>query len=363
MKKIFLLILLLLLPNIIWSVEPVSKVGELPGDNQLEAYEMSEELFVSKVMEYYNASLVLSTQIKMLGEKAIVKIPAPSLEDLNDMELDIIIKYHNIAKKLQSQVEGINKSNQMQNYLKMKTEIEDVKTKYMDSLWSVRNGYLLRELAIKKSSDSTYFEEIQRIDSAYKNGCADCVDFLAVSVFNNIFMPSSSEFISDPNMGLKISINALKMFGYGSGLEFYYEYQSPKFSTRLGTIESSIEDSWNSDLSVLGLNSEFYPLFSNGNVNSGIKFGLGYFWSRANIINKNIGNYDWKGMKLELEYFAGLKYPQYPFELFVNASLYQGLNSRLRVYHGYEQFDNINLGYSLFGISFGLRYNFWSSSY
>ncbi len=363
MKNIFLLSILFLLPSILPSAEAIVKVDELPSDNQLEAYEMSEELFVAKVMEYYNASLMLTTQIEMLGSKAIVETPAPSLEDFNDMELDVIIKYYNTAKKLQSQVDSIDKSNQMQSYLQLKSEIEKVKANYMDSLWSFRNGYLLRELAIKKTSDSIYYEEIQKIDSAYKNGCADCVDFLSVSVFSNLFLPSSSKFISDPNLGLRISLNALKMLGYGSGVELFYEYQNPKFSTRLGKQESEIEDSWNSDLSALGLNTELYPLFSNGKIAGGLKFGLGYFWSRANIINKDFGNYDWKGVKFELEYFAGLKYPQYPFELFVNASLYQGLNSKLRVYHGYSQFENINLGYSLFGLNFGLRYNFWSSAY
>lgn len=355
------LILILLNLNLL-AIEPAVKITELPQNEVLEAYEESEELFAMKVMEYYQASVILSTQLNSLGFVPDEKFKAPSFEQLSDMELDLIIRYYNIAKSLEGQLLSITGYEKSNNFNELKSKITELESNYTDSLWEVKNSYLLRELELKKQIEEDCNDRMVKIENAIKDNCVDCVNYLSVSISENIFLGSfNGKLESKPNVGLKVHLNALKPFGFGKYFEFWYEYQEPRLISKFDYGQGEISERWNSNINVLGVNTKFYPLFSSKEVNGGLRLGAGYFWSSGKIFNREQATFSWEGMKVDLEFFGGINKPRYPIDLFLNVGLFQSFSNDL--IFNLENNNSINFNKNMFNISVGIRYNLWTSLY
>lgn len=355
--------LLILLLNLnLYSIEPAVKVMDLPQNDVLEAYEESEELFAMKVLEYYQTAVILSTQLNSLGFIPDEKVKAPSFEQLSDMELDLIIRYYNIAKSLESQVQNISGYNKSNNFIALKRRITELESEYTDSLWEVKNSYLLRELELKKEIEEKCNDKITKIENALKDNCVDCVNYLSISITENIFLGNfGGQLESKPNVGLKIHLNALKPFGFGRYFEFWYEYQEPRFISQFDYGQGDINERWNSNLNVLGINTKFYPLISSKDVNGGLRLGAGYFWTSGKVFNREEATFSWEGMKVDLEFYGGVNNPRYPIDLFLNVGLFQSFSNDL--VFDLANNNSINFNRTMFNISVGLRYNLWSSLY
>lgn len=359
-------LLLILLSINLLAMDPVVKVPQLPGDIQLEAYEESEELFVSKVMEYYEIAVMYKSQIENLGLKPDQRIVPPSLEELNDMELDVIIKYYNLARSLEGQIQSIN-------YIQIRSELKDLqdtvnflKAKHLDELWDLKNSYLETELDIINERDSICRERIMQIEEKLDNGCQDCESYISVGVTENFFFHSESFVESQPNVGIKIGLNTAKLFGLGRNISLWYEYQAPRLTTNAGTEENPNDFRWNSHISSLGFSTDFYPVFSTEKISNGLKLGLGYFWSEGSIYNEEFGSYYWEGGRADLEYYIGSNSSRFPFELFISGSLYQSFNGNMKFFFGENvlpEGDVLDIGASIFSVNVGIRYNFWSSRF
>lgn len=357
----YLLLLIIFTLNI-YAVEPILKVSELPTMEVLEAYEDSEELFSMKVMEYYKASLILSTQLEYMGFTPDENFKAPSLEELTDMELDLIVRYYNIAKSLEGQlksISGFEKSNTVND---LKKKIVDLESAYTDSIWEVKNTYLLRQLEIKNELEKNCNEKITKIEEALNNNCIDCVNFLSLAVTENIFLGDFNNSLeSKPNLGVKVYLNAIKPFGFGRYFEFWYEYHAPRFITTFDYGEGDVNETWNSNINTLGLSTRFFPLVSSEDVSGGLRLGAGYFWTSGKMYNDEEKTFSLEGMKVELEFFGGISDHRYPIDIFLNLGMYQSFNNEL--IFDFTGANQLAFGKTIFNISLGLRYNFWSSLY
>lgn len=346
----------------VFAVQPVVEVNELPTDEQLEAYELTEEIFSIKVMEYYNDALILKTQLELLGEEPIEKLSEPSYEELTDLELDVIVKYYNIAKSYETQVLNSTGMTQKEEIIWLKKEMIGMKLSYMDSLWDVKNSYLERELRVKKISDSLCNERIRQIEESLEMGCPDCVNYFSVAVTQNLFLPDSDgRLMTEPNLGFKLYLNAIKLFGFGKSVEFWYEYQVPRITSEVnvGGVQQDLR--WNTNLSAVGISGEFFPLIEFKKFKNGLKAGLGYFWTDGTIYNRENDFFSWEGLKIDLEYFGGLADSKYPFEVFLGVNIYQSVGDELQfVFNDGSSFE---LGNTHAGIYAGIRYNFWSSPF
>jgi NTP pyrophosphatase (non-canonical NTP hydrolase) len=355
--------LLILLLNLnLYSLEPAVKVMDLPQNDVLEAYEESEELFAMKVLEYYQTAIILSTQLNSIGVTPDEKVKAPSFEQLSDMELDLIIRYYNIAKSLESQIQNISGYDKSNNFIALKRKITELESEFTDSLWEVKNSYLLRELELKKEIEEKCNDKITKIENALKNNCVDCVNYLSISITENIFLGNfGGQLEIKPNVGVKIHLNALKPFGFGRYFEFWYEYQEPRFISQFDYGQGDINERWNSNLNVLGINTKFYPLISSKDLNGGLRLGAGYFWTSGKIFNREEATFSWEGMKVDLEFYGGVNNPRYPIDLFLNVGLFQSFSNDL--VFDLANNNSINFNRTMFNISIGLRYNLWSSLY
>ena len=357
----YLAILLLLAINL-FAIEPIVKVTEIPSMEVLEAYEDNDELFAMKVMEYYKASIMLSTQLENLGFVPDEKFQAPSAEQLSDMELDLIIRYYNIAKSLQGQVESITGAEKANKVNDLKKRIVDMELLYADSIWSVRNSCLLKQLEMKNKIEAECNEKITKIEEALKNDCIDCVNFFSLVITENIFVGNfNGQLQSKPNLGVKVYLNASKPFGFSRNFEFWYEYQAPRLETSYDYGAGIIDQTWNSSINSLGMSTKFYPIPVTAPNSFGVRVGAGYFWSSGKMYNYELAKFSHEGMKAELEFFSGFNSQRYPIDIFLNLGLLQSFKDELT-------FDLTNnhslmLGKTMFNISVGLRYNFWTSLY
>ena len=358
------LTILLLITFKLYSLEPVVKISELPAMEVLEAYEDNEELFAMKVMEYYKASVMLSTQLENLGFVPDEKYKAPSLEELSDMELDLIVRYYNIAKSLQGQVESITGAEKSNKVNELKKRIIEIEGLYTDSLWDVRNTCLLKQLEMKNNIESECYEKISKIEESLKNNCPDCVNFLSLAITENAFFGCFNDQLSSkPNLGVKVYLNASKPFGFGRSFEFWYEYQAPRFTTTFNYGNGGMDQTWNSSINTLGLSTKFFPIdiASSKEISSGVRLGAGYFWGSGKMYNNEIANFSHEGMKVELEFFGGLSDYRYPIDIFLNLGLLQSFKNDLTFDLGNN--NKLSFGKTMFNISLGLRYNFWTSLY
>ncbi len=79
------------------------------------------------------------------------------------------------------------------------------------------------------------------------------------------------------------------------------------------------------------------------------------------MYNNEIANFSHEGMKVELEFFGGLSDYRYPIDIFLNLGLLQSFKNDLTFDLGNN--NKLSFGKTMFNISLGLRYNFWTSLY
>jgi hypothetical protein len=352
MKKSIILLLLLLIVSTSNAMKPVKEVPPLPNPVQLEYYEDSEELFTYKVMEYYEISVALRSQIESMGLKASTQFNSPSLEELGDQEVSLIVKYYNTARKLYKEIEAIDGKNILDF-------MEDAKSKQQENIDTIIS------LAKKNFSYMSECEKekemlIQQLEDKYNGDCRDFITVASGEISGNIlFTNGISELSNKPYISGRLNINPYKMLRFWQGLDLWVEYQDLKLNSQF---EGEFKNHWSSFLAAVGARGNlFTDLVADGNkYTDGLKFGLGYFWSNGNVYNVGNSNFEWEGMKLELEYFVGSYGCNQPLEVFIRFGLYNTLSNELKFYIGDR---TINAGRTITGIGLGLRYNFWKSPF
>jgi len=359
MKPLLLLIFLLL--NVkSYSAEPIIDVAKLPSDAVLEAYEENDALFTLAVLRYYENAVILKTQLELLGESVRQKIQPPSYEALNDLELDLIIKYYRIAKQLEQQVKESDEISINENIINLKKQIKLEKISKIDTLWQLTNSFLERELELINKRDSICYEQILGIQEKINDDCQNCVNYLSLSISENIFFTGNDNIISNPNLGVKISINGEKLMGFGKFFEFWYQYQAPRFKTKEIIYSEELENSWNVNMNALGISTLFNPILDVDGFSSGLKVGLGYFWMQGSKYNIYPSDLYWEGLELNIDYIGGVSSSSLPFEIIAGIKVLHSFSDPLSFNTAGPLIESEK---TLITINLGIQYNFWSSSY
>jgi hypothetical protein len=357
MKKsiIFILLLLAISASALstaTAIKPVKEVPPLPSPVQLEYYEDSEELFTYKVMEYYEIAVALRSQIESLGMTPKIKFNSPSLEELGDQEVALIVKYYNISRRLYKEIDAI----QGKNILDFMEDAKDKQQENIDTIIS------LAKKNFRYMSDCEREKEIliQELEEKFNGDCRDFTTVASGEFGGNILFTNGINYLSNkPHLSGRLNINPYKVLRFWQGLDLWIEYQDLKLTTQY---PNDFKKHWSSFLAAVGARGNlFTDLVANGNdYHDGLKLGLGYFWSSGNIYNDGSSNFDWEGMKLEIEYFVGSHGCNQPLEVFIRFGLYSSLGDELILTEGIRTLD---AGRTITGISLGLRYNFWKSPF
>lgn len=352
--------------NFLYSAEPLIKVGQLPPDEQLELYEDSEELYAIKVLEYFYAAAVLRTQLILSGRENVREIFPPTLEELTEPDIEVIRRYHRLAREFHNQVlaEPERKIVQLQQQIitNEKNHIQEVLNTLQDNWTQLKDCHQEKLELIKKLNKDCY-DRISKLYKALEEQDVDMITILSVSVSENLFLNNNGQKVTnDPALGVRINLNVYKLLGFWRGLDIWYEYIAPRIiSTSIihGMPSYEVRELWNSNLHSVGFSGRIMPIIKLDNYTDGFKLGLGYFWANGYVYNKSSTGFDWNGLRGDVEYFAGNFARFLPIELYISFSVYHSLNKELILRADNFRGNEFNLSRTNFALSLGLRYNFW----
>jgi len=359
MKIIFIILLILTMNWQLFAAVPIIKVNVPDSKQTLELYEDSEGLFAMKIMEYYKMALMLETQLKLMGVESKSKAIQPTFEELEDLEYKVILKYYNIAKKLEDEVIAAPATQREE----MLSKINELELAIRDSVASMilqkgeeLNHFLDKSLQRLRALDDTYSKNIELIRDSYENNCMNSYSLISVSDKGNIFFSNGGDFVrNDPWLSLKGTVNAGRIAGFWKDFNVWYEYLAPKFYTQYDK-NAEFRQSWNTNGHAVGAGGKI-PVSVKPDFKHGINLELGYFWLKGNIENIPNNSLNWDGMNFNLEYYAGVPSCRFPFEMFVDFSIYHNFSKNLRFYTGRKGMEVIDIGKTHMAISLGIRYN------
>ncbi len=366
MLFIRVIIILVIGTNFLYAAVPLIKVSQIPPDEQLELYEESEELYALKVMEYFYSAAVLRTQLVLSGRENVREIFPPTLEELTVPDIEIIKKYYRIAWDFYNQVlaEPERKIVQLQQQIitNEKKHIQEVLNTLQDN-WTQLKDCQQEKLDIIKKLNKDCYERISKLYKALEEQDIDMITILSVSISENLFLNNNGQKVTnDPSLGVRINLNVYKLFGFWRGLDIWYEYVAPRIITTSiiqGMPSYELKEVWNSNLHSIGFSGRIMPIINLDNYTDGFKLGLGYFWANGYIYNKSFTDYDWSGLRGDVEYFAGNFARFLPIELYISFSVFHSLNKELILRADNFRDNEFNLSRTNFALTLGLRYNFW----
>lgn len=328
--------------------QPMVPIPDQLTKAQLEAYEDSQELFTIKLLDLYNTCVVYHTQLTLLGDnpdevikdnlaaQRIIKLSPPTNDDVRDADYRTLQKYQYIAKVLGERINTLGQSSRP-------TWEENVRRiKYLDSLYDANLNLLQQQ---------------------YMNECRDMTTIISVAATGNIFISNGGDHVrNDPALGVKGTVNINKLFGFWPSVDFWYEYQAPKFYTQYDMGEFEFKDKWSSDLHAVGMGVKL-PIGVSNSLVHGIGLQAGYFWGEGYAVNRPYGSFDWDGFNGNIEYFFGVPSCRFPFELYFDFSMYSSFNKNLVFRTNVPGHDYIDIGKTHLAVSIGIRYNFLRSAF
>lgn len=359
MRIIFIFILLFGINWALFAAEPIIKVAVPESKQVLELYEDSDGLFAMKVMEYYKNALMLETQLKMMGIESKTKAIQPTFEEFEDLEYKVILKYFNIAKKLEDEVVAAPQTEREMLYNKineLELAIRDSVANQIQRKGIELNKFLDKSMQGLRKLDETYSKNLELIRDSYENNCMNSYSLISVSGKGNIFFSNGGDFVrNDPWLSLKGTVNAGRISGFWKDFNVWYEYLAPKFFTQYDK-NSEFRHVWNTNGHAVGGGGKI-PVSVQPHFKHGLNLELGYFWLKGNIENLPNNSVNWDGMNFNLEYYAGVPSCRFPFEMFVDFSIYHNFSKNLRFYTGRKGMEVIDIGKTHMAISLGIRYN------
>ena len=363
-KLILILITSFLSAWLINAAEPVVETPPLPPDSELELYEDSEGLFTKLIMDYYNTAMELKNQLVFLGYEPVIKFSAPTFDQLEDLDIKYIKRYHFISKKLEEQIISLPE-HPASYYRKL---LADTVKYYIDTCWQIKHNCIEEQARLINESERLCNKRLKRLEEEYNAPEEEKITVMSVVVSENMFISNGDNVVeNDPWLSLRLNVNAYKLLGFWPGLDFWYEYSAPKITTLSyfpGT-RDNISEKWESHINSMGLSSTIKPIFGSGDYHDGFRVGLGYFWGKGNIYNRDLGSFDWKGLKFDFGYFAGQPAGRVPLEFTLGFSLYHSFEDDLVFSTGHENLGipPLNVGRTHIALNLGVKYNFWKTAY
>ena len=356
-------------PLSLLAAEPLVKVPNLPSNSELELYEDSEGLFTLKVLEFYKSAVVLETQIKLSGAEPVLNVEAPTFEELEDMEVKTIKKFHKTAQSLESQVQGLPDSERqilLENINELESRLRDTVAVYTIEAGKLRNEMLDLMLSRLQEIEETNKDNIDLVIQQNYLNCRDYNSWLSVSGISKIFFSNGNDVLTnDPGLGAAINLNIGDIVGFSKAFQVRYEYLAPRFFTEYKSLSDMgiiPREQWNTNVNSLSAGGKV-DIGKNDNIVHGFEFYLGYFWADGKIYNRSDSRMNWDGALFSVDYFIAAPSCRMPLELFAGLSVYNSF-SRSLIFHtavgGYEVND---LGRTHLSVNLGLRYHIWRTPF
>ncbi len=347
--------------TVISAAKPIINVPALPSDSELEMYEESEGLFALKVLELYRTCVMLETQLQIMGIEPKTRVFQPTFEELEDMDFRIIRKYHRIAMNLEQEIFSAPETDRqllLEKINRLEKQLSDTVADMLVMKGGATNDILREMLTRLKAQAQLYEDNLKLLREQFFFNCRDFTTIFSIAGTGNLFVSNGGDNVrNDPGLGVKGAINIQKLFGFWQGVDFWYEYQSPNFYTRYDINYIEYTEKWGTNMHAVGLGAKI-PVVKSTEIIHGLNMQLGYFWGKGNVVNRPTSNFSWDGYNVNIEYFFGVPSCEFPFELFVDFSIYHSFTKNLVFNTDVQGFDYLDIGKTHIGVSLGVRYNF-----
>lgn len=348
------------------AAKPVTELPPLESNAKLEEYEDSENLFAGKLLEIYYRAVVFETQIRMMGGEPKVTVQAPTLDQLTDLETSDLKKFYKIALTLKKQIDSMPETDLNSYRLQvnqLQRKISDTIAHYIAENGKVQNDVMDDMIRRMAEQDSVYREYSRKIAESYQNGCVDMRTIMSVAVSGNLFFSNGGETLkNDPSIGTTLRLNASSAVGFWRGFDFWFTYNSPRlFTESTPPNGTKIREQWNANLYATGLAGTI-PIEKTKTFTHGVTISLGYFWANGKIYNKDAATFNWDGVNLNVEYYAGIPRCDFPVDFYAGLGLYSSFKDGLVLDAKTPGFDPQDYGKTHMTFYVGLRWNFWRSA-
>ncbi|MBI3260122.1 MAG: hypothetical protein HYZ54_11705 [Ignavibacteriae bacterium] len=315
-------IVVFLLAQVMFAAEPMVKLPPLPSKAEMEKYEDNEEMYASLLLEYYTTAATLDAQLKYWEIKPIVTVPIPTLEEITSQEAKTLKKFHNVAFKLQLQIESLPEEQVHAELYNVQKRLQEEKRKSIEL--GIKNYELdlksqkadiysgrVYEIAkfcdsIKKALDSISYKYymLQYTSSSTMARVLDDTFIPSLMLSNSVFIPSISAggIQTDISYGAKAELNMNSLAEYGKYFDIWFAYLMPQIKTNPDPENmNSAWREWNSNIYSIGFNLNLPGIIELKPVKAGIKIGVGHYWGSASSPNISLPEAKYKGQTLNLE--------------------------------------------------------------
>lgn len=321
MKKFALFFLVFFCTLQVKAIEPIVQIPPLPAD--LDAYTDDENIFFSKLLDYYLPAKILETQIILYNQKPNQSVPQLTYEMISDLETKSISNYYKIAKNLYEQAKSLQYSQIDNELANSKAEIEKLKQELMrltldttglsqieeTNLFLKENNQNLRNQM--NNIERTYLEKIAEIDNqvyqaklqyAKKDRIYPSFLLTASPIVEQFFFGNDQ--VKTPiSPGAMVNLSVLKLWDNTSIISLWgqYQYLSPQANYSFYYDYNQI--TFNYNLWSFGLDFELNlsKLFEIDDFDWALKLGGGYLIQNSSNFNEGTLNAD--VIKLQLDFF------------------------------------------------------------
>ena len=377
----------------VYSAEVLIDIPPKPTNKEINSLMRSKELFAAKVMDYYTTAMMLRTQMEYMNIDSDISVESPTVNDLSFRDKKVLFNYYRIILKLRDAISKASENPDKERINQLRERIKNAHWK-IDSLNTVVFEMSLQNqhISFYKNNMNRLIEKLDQvileIDSMHVSHIDDLLElreaiiryyevdwndnepFAEVGISGNMFLTNSDGLVDNkPSMGVEVSVNLYKLFGWWSGLYVWYEHINPLIKTKyvVDKKDSYYHETiyeWKSNLSALGFSNKI-PFYSDitDAYRDGIKLAAGYYWSSGTIYNY-IGEFEYHGGRFDIEYYAGNFGLSMPIEAYMSVSVYHSFSNDLVFHHGLPDYygkyhGDINIGQTHIAAKLGLRLNLY----
>lgn len=393
MKHLLIIVICIVMSiNIAYPAEVLIDIPPKPTNKEINSLMRSKELFAAKIMDYYTTAIVLRSQLENMNIDTDISVVSPTVNDLSFRDKKVLINYYRIILKLKDAISNApdNPDKDMINQLrerikKVHWKIDSLNTVVFEM--SLQNQHIdfykknmdriierLNKLIVEiDSMHVAHIDDLLELRDAiiryYEVGWNNNEPFAEVGLSGNMFLTNSDGSVDNkPSLGVEVSVNLYKLFGWWSGLYVWYEHINPLIKTKYidyktdANYHETIYE-WKCNLSALGFSKKIPFFDKTDSYRDGIKLAAGYFWSSGTIYNYN-GEFEYHGGRLDLEYYAGNFGLSMPVEAYMSISVYHSFSNDLVFHHGLPDYygkyqGDINIGKTHLAAKLGLRLNLY----
>lgn len=389
-QLVVFLILLFTAVSFLSAAEVFIDIPPKPTNREINSLMRNKELFSAKVMEYYTAAVMLKAQTEYLNINTDISVPKPTVNDLSFRDKKVLINYYRLILKLQDVIRQAPENPDKKMIENLRDRLRqthrdidslntvlfemDLQNQHIDFYKDNMDRLIVKLDRLIVEMDSMHVTHIDdllelrdAIISYYEYDWRNNEPFASVGLSGNMFFANGYDHVENkPSLGVMVSLNLYKLFGWWSGLYVWYEHINPLIKTTYVYDHKekdyySFEYEWKSNLSGIGFSQRFHFGGNNDKYRDGLKIAGGYFWSSGTIYNY-AGYFDYHGGRLDLEYFAGNFGLAVPVEAYLSLSVYHSFNKDVIFHHGlpdvYGKYNgDINIGKTHLAAKLGLRLN------